>query len=267
MLRKFRVSDACELSSHLRSFCRALPQIAKERCRFASLRVTARFTTAWRSPPKTRTALDYARRLHKGQRRAADGAPFILHPQEVAALLAEAGARDDLIAAGALHDVIEKTPALACDVRVRFGTTVAALVEAVSENPRIAGYAARKAALRSKVAAAGEDALLLLAADKISKARELRLISGRDCADAGRPRRARRRDARQLAHYRGCLRLLEERLPGSPLVSLLAAELAKSGVRASRPALPARREARRTTRTRPTAAKRPLTSPTGASTA
>jgi hypothetical protein len=177
--------------------------------------------------PKTQAALEYARALHAGQSRGADGAPFILHPSEVAALLHDVGAPDHLIAAGALHDVIEKTPALASDLSARFGRRIAALVLAVSEDEHIAGYAARKAALRDQVADAGEEALMLFAADKISKARELSL--GRAEVDGAlqHPTGASRPRSRRLAHYRGCLALLRERLPESPLVGQLAAELEK----------------------------------------
>jgi len=163
--------------------------------------------------PKTQAALDYARELHAGQVRKADGAPFIVHPREVASLLYEAGAPDHLIAAGALHDVIEKTPATAFDLRRRFGSEVAALVLAVSEDEHISRYTARKAALRAQVGNAGEEALMLFAADKISKVRELRLEGAR------RPRH------RRLAHYRRCLALLQERLPDSSLVTQLDLEL------------------------------------------
>ena len=64
---------------------------------------------------KTHAALAYAERLHEGQFRAADGAPFILHPIEVGILLRESGAPDEVIAAGVLHDALEKTDAT--DVR------------------------------------------------------------------------------------------------------------------------------------------------------
>jgi len=171
----------------------------------------------------TAAALDYARTLHAGQSRSADGAPFILHPREVAALLRGAGAPEHLIAAGALHDVIEKTPALASDLRRRFGPKVATLVLAVTEDARIESWADRKAALCRQVQEAGEEALMLLAADKISKARELRIeLGGRgrrrgDCETGSRRRR--------LAHYRRCLALLREHLPASPLVGQLGAEL------------------------------------------
>ena len=61
---------------------------------------------ASQSFPKTIAALAYAERLHAGQRRQADGAPFILHPLEVCCLLYHTGAPDHVIAAGVLrrHD-------------------------------------------------------------------------------------------------------------------------------------------------------------------
>jgi (p)ppGpp synthase/HD superfamily hydrolase len=173
--------------------------------------------------PKTRAAVEYARGLHRGQLREVDGAPFIEHPLEVASLLYAAGAPDHLIAAGALHDVIEKTPATGFDLRRRFGSEVATLVLAVSEDEGIVGYTERKSALRHQVADAGEEALLLYAADKISKARELRL------AIARRSGPARKSSTRRLAYYERCLALLEVRLPDSPLVGQLAVEL--SGLR------------------------------------
>jgi (p)ppGpp synthase/HD superfamily hydrolase len=163
--------------------------------------------------PTARAALEYARVSHAGQLRAADGAPFVLHPREVATLLYRSGAADHLIAAGALHDVIEKTPATAWDVRERFGGRIATLVLAVSEDEHIVGYSARKAALRDQVGKAGDEALMLFAADKVSKARELRIPG------AARPRK------RRLVHYERCLALLQERLPDSRLVAQLKTEL------------------------------------------
>jgi hypothetical protein len=92
-------------------------------------------------------------------------------------------------------------------------------VLAVSEDEHISGYTERKGALRHQVAEAGEEALMLFAADKISKARELHL-------EAQRSRRARRSSKRRLAYYKHCLELLRERLPESRLVDQLDAELA-----------------------------------------
>jgi (p)ppGpp synthase/HD superfamily hydrolase len=175
--------------------------------------------------PKTLAALAYAQQLHAGQRRSADGAPFILHPLEVCCLLYHAGARDHVIAAGVLHDTIEKTDSDAADLQARFGLTIATLVLAVSEDQRILGYAERKAALREQVAGAGREALIVLAADKISKARELSLERQQTRQSRLQPALVGCERDRKLAHYRHCLDLLEQLLSDSPLVTQLRAEL------------------------------------------
>ncbi|MFL5823097.1 MAG: HD domain-containing protein [Solirubrobacteraceae bacterium] len=139
--------------------------------------------------PRTRAALRFARRCHSGQYRATDGAPFIEHPLEVGCLLAGSGAADHVIAAGVLHDVLEKTTVTEAELHARFGPEVTSLVCAVSEDQSIKGYVKRKAALRQQAAGAGPDALFVFAADKLSKVRELRAAIA-----AGRgPRRTFRR--------------------------------------------------------------------------
>ena len=172
--------------------------------------------------PKTRVALEYAERQHAGQRRSSDGAAFIEHPLEVGWLLYRAGAPDHVIAAGVLHDVLEKTAVSVGELRTSFGSRVASLVRAVSDDERIVGYAQRKAALRHQAAVAGTEALMIFAADKVSKVRELRAAistaTRRHEQSLFRPRR--------LAHYRHCLGMLEEQLGDSPLVGLLRTELA-----------------------------------------
>jgi hypothetical protein len=89
------------------------------------------------------------------------------------------------------------------------------IVCAVSHDPGIPGYARRKTALRNQVANAGEDALTVFAADKLSKLHELRLD---DCLQT-------KVRGRKLRHYRLSLAMLQERLPESSLVSALATEL------------------------------------------
>jgi (p)ppGpp synthase/HD superfamily hydrolase len=175
--------------------------------------------------PETQAAIVFAQRMHAGQHRA-DGTPFVLHPLEVASLLCHAGAPDHVVAAGIMHDLIEKTDVRAADLRERFGARITDLVCAVSDDERIAGYASRKAALRQKVAGAGEEALSVFAADKLSKLRELRRETAAHARADTRRGRVREPRARRLKHYRRSLALLEERLPGSPLVSELRDELA-----------------------------------------
>jgi (p)ppGpp synthase/HD superfamily hydrolase len=173
--------------------------------------------------PLTRSALAYAERWHAGQCRT-DGTPYFDHSLEVAALLYDAGAPDHLVAAGLMHDVVEKTDATAADLHARFGEEIAGLVLAVSDDDRISSYARRKAALRRQVAGAGDEALSLFAADKLSKVRELRgeMTTRRRRQAGGAPREPR---ARRMKHYQRSLALLEERLPESPLVHDLRDEL------------------------------------------
>lgn len=176
--------------------------------------------------PLTRAALMFAGLRHSGQTRDVDDRPFVTHPMEVAWLLHEAGYSDEVVAAGVLHDVLEDTDAERADLERRFGPYVAELVAAVSDDPSIADEAERKAALRLQVAQAGECAAAIFAADKVSKARELRVRLGRN--GAGEEDRA------KLEHYRESLSMLAELSLDHRLVEQLRAELDAFGGRASR---------------------------------
>ncbi|MGN6166651.1 MAG: HD domain-containing protein [Solirubrobacteraceae bacterium] len=154
-----------------------------------------------------------------------DGSPFVLHPLEVASLLHDAGASDHVVAAGVLHDLVEKTDVTPSDLRERFGPDITTLVLSVSDDDSIAGYGRRKAALRRQVAGAGDEALVLFAADKLSKLRELRRDASAETTGQTGPGRSREPRARRLRHYQRSLALLEERLPQSPLIDQLRDEL------------------------------------------
>ena len=175
--------------------------------------------------PQARTALDFARELHRGQRRESDEAPFILHPLEVAALLHNTGHREQVVAAGILHDSVEDSDASLEDINQRFGSEVVQLVAAMTEDPSIEEFARRKAALRSQIAAAGPDASSVYAADKLTKVRELRarLTSCPDLLEAQAHER------RRLHHYCQSLAMLEEITPDHPLVRQLRFELEALG--------------------------------------
>ena len=170
--------------------------------------------------PITRRALEFAADRHDGQRREVDDAPFILHPLEVAHLLRGRGYPDEVVAAGVLHDIIEDTAVAPEELRERFGDAVTDLVLAVSEPPGDDAYAERKARLRATVAEAAADAAAVFAADKVVKARELRvaLIRSRDGV-------APSIDPAKVDHYWASLALLERRLGHHPLVRQLRFEL------------------------------------------
>ena len=108
------------------------------------------------------------------------------------------------MASGVLHDVLENTETDAIEVEDRFGSRVAELVRAVSEDALIEDEGARKAALRAQVARSPIDAAAVFAADKVSKARELRLK-----LSCGLPEDEANR---KLDHYHASLSMLERRL-------------------------------------------------------
>jgi|1185.fasta_scaffold119269_1 (p)ppGpp synthase/HD superfamily hydrolase len=172
------------------------------------------------SRPVLRAALEWAAQLHASQLRDVDQAPFILHPLEVAALLASRGFDEEVVAAGLLHDVVENSEADVDEVRGRFGDRIADAVSAVSEDPAIAEYDARKAALRAQVAAAGPDTHAVYAADKITKARELRAQAAHAESSLEDPALRRR-----LEHYEESLATLREVAGGLSIVEALAFEL------------------------------------------
>jgi (p)ppGpp synthase/HD superfamily hydrolase len=171
--------------------------------------------------PLARAAWTFAQDAHGEQRRASDGAPFMFHPREVAALLYATGARDEMVAAGVLHDTVEHTATSAQEITERFGSDVSELVGAVTEDADIRSYRQRKAALRDQAIASGEPAAVLFAADKLSKVREYRAQLDRSTHGGDPPR------PRRLRHYAESLLELERVLPHHPLVIELRKELAQ----------------------------------------
>jgi (p)ppGpp synthase/HD superfamily hydrolase len=170
-----------------------------------------------RQLPRTQRALGFAVKRHAGQRRELDDAPFMTHPLEVATLLYETGYPDHVVAAGVLHDVLEDTDTKPAELERRFGSEVAALVTDVTDDPRIENHAERKAALRSQVAQAGDEALAIFAADKVSKAREVRLRASRGRLDD--------RSRGKIDHYEKSLAMLTQLIPDHELVAQLRMEL------------------------------------------
>ena len=77
-------------------------------------------------------AYNKADQMHAGQLRKSQE-PYIIHPAEVAKILADLGMDDMTIAAGLLHDAVEDTPYRIEDVQKDFGTQVAFLVNGVTK--------------------------------------------------------------------------------------------------------------------------------------
>jgi guanosine-3',5'-bis(diphosphate) 3'-pyrophosphohydrolase len=83
-----------------------------------------------------RKAWEFCVQHHKGQMRAS-GEPYIVHPLEVAEVLAEMKLDSTAIAAGLLHDSVEDTPATNEEIEAEFGDQVAHIVEGVTKIDKI----------------------------------------------------------------------------------------------------------------------------------
>ena len=167
-------------------------------------------------------AFSFARCAHAEQRRESDAARFITHPLEVASLLHNTGHSERLVAAGILHDSVEDCPATIDTIKARFGSEVAAIVAAMTEDATIEDFEPRKASLRRQIAEFGPDASAVYAADKVAKVRELRsrATRGEDVLDPDNtPAQA------KLQHYRASLQMLEQITVEHPLVRQLRFEL------------------------------------------
>jgi (p)ppGpp synthase/HD superfamily hydrolase len=170
-----------------------------------------------RDLPLSQGAAAFARERHAGQTRAADQAAFVIHPIEAASMLERAGYPDHVVAAAVLHDVLEDTETDGPELFERFGPEVADLVAVVSDDPAIADPDERRDDVRERVRSGAGYAPVIYAADKVSKVRELRtMIAGGLSTDDADNRRQ---------HYTRCLAMLEETIPGSPIVEALRFEL------------------------------------------
>src|SRR5579885_2201381 len=81
-------------------------------------------------------AYDYSLKHHDGQTRAS-GEPYLVHPLEVALVLAEMKMDPVAVAAGLLHDSVEDTSVTIQDIQKEFGEQVAHIVEGVTKISKI----------------------------------------------------------------------------------------------------------------------------------
>src|ERR1700752_5118115 len=83
-----------------------------------------------------RKAYEFSQKNHSGQQ-GASGEPYLVHPLEVALVLAEMKMDSVAVAAGLLHDSVEDTSVTIVDIRKEFGEQVAHIVEGVTKISKI----------------------------------------------------------------------------------------------------------------------------------
>ena len=81
-------------------------------------------------------AIMFAVAAHDGMRRKKSETPYILHPMEAAVIVSTMSDDQNLIAAAALHDVVEDAGITIEEVEAKFGKRVRELVESETEDKR-----------------------------------------------------------------------------------------------------------------------------------
>lgn len=129
---------------------------------------------------KIKDAIRFAIKTHEvyqKQKRKGKDIPYITHPLTVGLILARAGASEDVIAAGILHDTIEDS---ASEKKVskemlikRFGAKVAAIVGDVSEPSKALSWDERKKEAIEHIKTFSHNSLLVKSADILSNASEI----------------------------------------------------------------------------------------------
>lgn len=123
-------------------------------------------------------ALEFAIKAHSGIERRGKGFPYIVHPLEAVSIVATFTSDQELLAAAALHDVVEDTDYTEEDIKKEFGERVAHLVSAetdlvVEGKSESDSWKERKQFAIYRLAKLDRDAKIVSIGDKLSNARAM----------------------------------------------------------------------------------------------
>ncbi len=123
-------------------------------------------------------AICFAVQAHHNTERRGKGFPYIVHPLEAVAIVATITPDQELLAAAALHDVLEDTDITLEDLRREFGERVAGLVEQESDKfvegvSEEDSWRTRKQAAIDRIAASSYEAKIVALGDKLSNMRAI----------------------------------------------------------------------------------------------
>jgi (p)ppGpp synthase/HD superfamily hydrolase len=169
-------------------------------------------------------ALDFAAVCHKNQKRKYPGVevPYVSHVAGVALILARHGFDDEVVAAGALHDVIEDCGVTEQALADLFGERVAALVRSTSEADKSLEWEERKRLYLEHFKNESWSAQAVSIADKIDNFSSI-LVCAREYGDPWAMFK-RGRDV-QMSSFEAFARVVES-LPPHPLCDEFSAALA-----------------------------------------
>lgn len=157
--------------------------------------------------------------VYQKQKRKGKDIAYVTHPMTVGIILAAAGAKEDVIIAGILHDTIEDSVAeKKVDKKMlaeRFGIKVAKIVESVSEDNKMLSWEKRKEKARQNIKEFNHDSLLVKSADVLSNVTELiddYIVCGESAFSRfGGPKE------KVIANYLEVMELLLKKWPANPL--------------------------------------------------
>ena len=126
-------------------------------------------------------AYNFANEKHKDQKRSS-GEPYIVHPINVAYILAEMGMDDETICSALLHDIVEDTDVEQKDIEDIFGTEISEMVAGVTKLSTIQFATVEEKQVenyRRMFLAMGKDirVILIKLADRLHNMRTLKYIS------------------------------------------------------------------------------------------
>ena len=171
---------------------------------------------------KIQIAITFAIKVHeidRKQKRKGKDIPYITHPLTVGLILARAGASEDVVVGGILHDAIEDS------IREKkvsremiaglFGENVAELVDSVTEQDKKLSWEERKKKALEHIKSMSQDSLLIKSADIISNGTE----TVADYAEKGEALFQNFNAPREkvLGHYIKAIQAIMARWPENPL--------------------------------------------------
>ena len=119
-------------------------------------------------------AILFAVKAHAGTERRGKGFPYIVHPMEAMAIAATMTSDQEVLAAAALHDVVEDTEVTLEDIRSLFGERVAMLVDTESDRPGLReDWRTRKEDSLRRLSEASRDEKIVAMGDKLSNMRAI----------------------------------------------------------------------------------------------
>lgn len=124
-------------------------------------------------PDMFQEAVEFATKAHEGQVRKGTKKPYIVHPLEVAEIVADMTSDEEIRSAAVLHDTIEDCTGVTEEVlRSHFGERVAALVAGESED-KSKTWEERKGTTIRRLKTESRDLQIIALADKLSNMRDI----------------------------------------------------------------------------------------------